>query len=171
MNKSLLLVVDVQNGFVNEQSRHVVKPIKDLVTKWQKERKGPVIYSRFVNLENSPWRRLFNWHKMASEPETSIHPDLPTSDVQIFKKGTYSAWSPEVQLVCLGEHVETVVVCGIDTDQCVMETAIDVFDAGLRPIVAKDCCASAAGPKFHTAGLLLLERLIGTAQVIESSAL
>jgi nicotinamidase-related amidase len=59
---SLLLVVDVQNGFVTPDTEHVVEPIAKLVKQWQKQ-KGQAVYSRFINLDNSPWERLLNWQK------------------------------------------------------------------------------------------------------------
>jgi nicotinamidase-related amidase len=166
--KELLLVVDVQNGFINRHSEHVVEPIARLVKDWQATQRGPVIYSRFINLDNSPWEKLMSWDKLKREPGTALHPGLPTEGTDIFKKGTYSAWSKEVQQICDGGDIRRVILCGIDTDQCVMETAIDIFEANLVPVVVKDLCASSAGEEFHQAGLKLINRLIGEKQVVES---
>ncbi len=172
MNRSqqVLLVVDVQNGFVNSNTRHIIAHIKTLVRQWQSENRGPVVYSQFINLEKSPWQRLLGSTSLQSEPDTALHPDLPVENAHVFKKSTYSAWSAEVEQLCMGHGIDSVVLCGIDTDQCVLETAIDIFEANLRPILLTDCCASSAGAKYHKAGLLLLERLIGKDQVLSSSS-
>jgi nicotinamidase-related amidase len=66
---------------------------------------------------------------------------------------------------------DTVVVCGIATDSCVLATAIDLFEYGLRPIVVKDACGSHAGRKAHEAGLFIIERFIGSKQLVMSSDL
>jgi nicotinamidase-related amidase len=171
MSKKLLLVVDVQNGFINQYSGHVVKPIAELAGKWQHEGRGPVIYSRFINLDNSPWEKLMGWRNLRQEPDTALHPDLPTENTEIFKKGTYSAWSREVQQICDGSGIKKVILCGIDTDQCVLETAVDIFEANIVPVVVSDLCASSAGREFHDAGLMLIKRLIGQNQVIGSGEL
>jgi nicotinamidase-related amidase len=170
-DKELLLVVDVQNGFINSRSEHVVEPIKQLVEKWHAEKRGPVIYSRFINLDNSPWEKLMGWHHLKKEPDTSLYPSLPTKDTDIFKKGTYSAWSKEVQQICDGASIQKVVICGIDTDQCVLKTAIDIFEANLIPIVVADLCASSAGKQYHEAGLKIIRRLIGDNQIKQSREL
>jgi nicotinamidase-related amidase len=168
MKKELLLVVDVQNGFINRQTEHVVEPISEFVAKWQGQAKGPVIYSRFINLDGSPWEKILGYKDLKAEPSTALSDKLPTKGTHIFKKGTYSAWSKEVQQVADGTSIKRVVLCGIDTDQCVLETAIDIFEANLVPVVLEDLCASGAGKDFHRAGIKLLKRLIGDKQVISS---
>ena len=57
-------------------------------------------------------------------------------------------------------------LCGIDTDACVMATALDLFQNGIRPVVLAEACASHAGPDYHEAGLKLLARLIGREQIV-----
>jgi nicotinamidase-related amidase len=158
MKKELLLVVDVQNGFINRQTEHVVEPISEFVAKWQGQAKGPVIYSRFINLDGSPWEKILGYKDLKAEPKGA----------HIFKKGTYSAWSKEVQQIADGASIKRVVLCGIDTDQCVLETAIDIFEANFIPVILEDLCASGAGGDFHRAGIKLLKRLIGDKQVISS---
>jgi nicotinamidase-related amidase len=171
MTNQLLLVVDMQNGFINAQTEHIVEPVKVLVQKWQSQMRGPVIYSRFINLDNSPWEKLMGWHRLKKEPDPALHPALPTNEAEIFKKGTYSAWSKEVQQICDGSGIREIMLCGVDTDQCVLETAIDIFEANLRPVVLADLCASSAGRRFHEAGLLILKRLVGEKQVIKRDEL
>jgi nicotinamidase-related amidase len=65
-------------------------------------------------------------------------------------------------------EIDTVVLCGVDTDACVMATALDAFDHGLRPLVLSDLCASSGGDSYHQAALMLLERNIGRRQLSTS---
>jgi hypothetical protein len=43
------------------------------------------------------------------------------------------------------ERVSQISVVGIDTDMCVLKTALDIFDLGIEPIILVDCCASRFG--------------------------
>ena len=61
--------------------------------------------------------------------------------------------------------------CGIDTDICVLKTAVDAFEQNLTPWILKDACASHSGPEAHTAGLFIAERFIGANQVIPTTSL
>ena len=64
--------------------------------------------------------------------------------------------------------IEQADLCSIGTDGCVLKTAVDLFEAGIRPLVLADFCASHGGPACHEAGLLLLRRFIGARQVVEA---
>ena len=111
------------------------------------------------------------WQGCKAEPDTQLHTRLKYGVDITINKHAYSSWQPEVSELCEKLAVNTVAVCGIDTDQCVLVSAVDIFQAGLKPLVVADCCASSGGGSFHQAGLLLLKRLIGEQQVLVSSQL
>jgi len=58
-----------------------------------------------------------------------------------------------------------VLVCGADTDACVLGVALGLFDAGVPVEVVTDLCLSAAGPQAHQAGLVVLRRQLGAARM------
>ncbi|MGE5442745.1 MAG: isochorismatase family protein, partial [Bacteroidota bacterium] len=66
------------------------------------------------------------------------------------------------------DAVSRVHLCGIGTDSSVLISAVDLFEAGIEPVVLAHACASAAGHADHQAGLQILKRLIGDKQVIGS---
>ncbi len=166
---SLLLVVDVQNGFINGETERVLAPINELIEHWRKKSQ-PVVFSRFINPAGGMWEKLRQWKDCRDEPEISLHPDLDKGDNLVIDKKTYSAWGADVADICKERGIGTVTVCGVDTNECVLATAIDIFDAGLRPVVVADACAS-KGQAFHTAALKLLEVLLGKEQVVNRSSL
>lgn len=139
--KPVLVVVDVQNGFITEHSQPVVAIIIDLVHRWQAAG-GDVVFSRYLNYPNSPFERLIGWTKMIEGPETDLVEERDWTDLY---------------------------VCGIDTDICVLKTAVDVFERDLTPWVIEDACASHAGPEAHHAGLFVARRFIGTNQIIRTA--
>jgi nicotinamidase-related amidase len=165
------MIVDVQNGFMEHDHMQAIVPrIQKLVTAW--EGKGwPIVASRFVNLPNSNWQRLRNWHEMQNEPETRLYAGLIIDTPFVFKKATYSAWSDEVSSVCVTNDVQEVVITGVDTNECVLATALGVFDAGYRPLVARDATASSGGQEPHDMALQLLTPLLGAEQIVDTQSL
>jgi nicotinamidase-related amidase len=171
--KPVLVVVDVQNGFITEHSEPVVPVIVDLVRRWQAAY-GDVVFSRYLNYAGSPFERLIGWTKMADSPETDFVPELApyvSTHTPVVDKHIYTLFTPEgTQLV--DEHGWTdLYLCGIDTDSCVLKTAVDAFERDLTPWILKDACASHAGPKAHAAGLFIAGRFIGANQIIQTASL
>jgi nicotinamidase-related amidase len=166
-SNALLLIVDVQNGFVTPDTEHILGTVNKLIEKFRTVGR-PVMFTRFVNPENGPWERIKDWHDMKGGKSTELHPDLDHKGEVVLDKGSFSGWGDELSQQCVSGKIDTVVLCGIDTDQCVLATAMDIFDAGLRPVIVTDACASSAGPEFHELGLKLLKRLIGEKQLVTS---
>ena len=86
-------------------------------------------------------------------------------------KSFYTALTPKFIELVKENNWETIILCGIATESCVLKTAIDAFELGFRPIVISDACASDMGPNAHMAGLLVLESLIGRDQIMTSHQL
>lgn len=157
---AILLIVDVQAGFINPSTGHIPEAVERL-----QDRFAIVFASRFENAPDSPFRRWKGLARFApGMPETALA-FTPRADASIFAKGGYSA---ATDAVIAGARVadSPVYLCGIATDNCVLATAIDLFEAGIRPVIVADACASHAGPDYHEAGLLLLKRLLGEAQIV-----
>jgi nicotinamidase-related amidase len=167
-----LIVVDVQNGFVTPHSRHVLPVITDVVSIWVRA-KRPVFLTRFINTPGSPWHALMGWHRLQGEPETDLHPSLEqfVAHSTVVEKTSYTSITGPVDEYIRQVKPETVAICGIATDGCVLKTALDVFDMGLRPLLVADACASHAGSDVHEAALMILTRQLGRAQIIGSSDL
>jgi nicotinamidase-related amidase len=169
MNKALLLVVDVQNGFLkSDETKAVVPRINELIETWE-GRRWPVVYSRFINLADSNWERLRDWHELKAEPDTLLADELKVAGEYVFKKSSYSAWSSDVESVCHSHGVSDIVIVGVDTNECVLATALAVFDAGMTPWVVEDCCASGGGDRSHEMAIELMKPLLGEQQIITSS--
>ncbi|KAK4023839.1 hypothetical protein OUZ56_009232 [Daphnia magna] len=61
-----------------------------------------------------------------------------------FEKLQFSMMTPELMKHLKGElkHVNTVVLCGIETHACIRHTAIDLIDQGFNVHVVVDACSS-----------------------------
>jgi nicotinamidase-related amidase len=159
-----LLVVDVQNGFINEFTRHIPARVARLIETGSFE---PVLFTRFVNTPGSPYQRLLEWHGSAKPPETEIASELAAfaSDDNVFAKHGLTGMPEELSDRLQRDGIDEIDVVGIDTDMCVLKIAMDLFDAGIEPVVLVDCCASTAGLQAHLAGLAILSRNIGPFQL------
>ncbi|MGH2557694.1 MAG: isochorismatase family cysteine hydrolase [Thermomicrobiales bacterium] len=151
-----LLVVDVQQGFLNEFTRHIPARIARPIGRG---RFAPVLFTRFINAPGSPYRAFLGWDARGTEPETTIAPELT------FAKPGYAGIPETLGALPREGGIEQLTIRGIDTDMCVLKVAMDVFDLGIRPIVLTDCCASTAGMQAHLAGLAVLARNIGAEQL------
>lgn len=162
-----LLVVDVQNGFINEFTRHIPARIVELI---ERERHSPVLFTRFVNVEGSPFRRILDWDDCAEPPDTEIAREVApfAEEHRIFSKPGYAGLPDGLAEYLRREKYERIVVVGIDTDMCVLKVAMDLFDLNIEPLVYVDCCASTAGLQAHLAGLAVLARNIGADHLLDA---
>lgn len=162
--RAMLLVVDVQNGFVNEHTRHVVTIINRLIGAFS-ARGEPLAFTRFVNTPDSGYARWIGWTRFMQAPENDLCDALHVGSAPVFIKHGYTAFTPEFESFLRAQRIERLVLCGIATDGCVLKSAVDAFERGIEPVVVTDACASHAGREIHEAGLLLLGRFIGTGQL------
>ena len=155
-----LLVVDVQNGFLNEFTSHIPRRIEILI---ERESFEPVYFTRFVNVEGSAFRQILRWDGCAEPPETELADELQSFAIEerIFSKPGYAGLPDALSERLTTDGVRQATVVGIDTDMCVLKVALDLFDLSIEPRVFVDCCASTSGLQAHLAGLAVLARNIG----------
>jgi nicotinamidase-related amidase len=159
-----LVIVDVQNGFINDYTRHIPGRVLQLI---EENDFAPVIFTRFINAPDGPYPRFTGWSDCIESPDTDIVDRLAhlAKDDTTFDKRGY-AGIPDTLAAYLREHeIERVTVVGIDTDMCVLKVALDIFDLNVEPVILIDCCASTAGLQSHLAGLAVLARNIGADQL------
>ena len=162
-----LLVVDVQQGFINEFTHHIPQRVARLIEQGDY---APILFTRFVNQSEGPYCRLLNWCNCDRDPETNLVPELEPyaqPDCVYTKAGLCGL--PDELCQCLDQRqIKKIMVVGIDTDMCVLKIAMDLFDRNIEPIVLTDCCASTAGLQAHLAGLAVLSRNIGAQRLCDA---
>lgn len=130
--------------------------------------------SQFTNHPGSQWERLIGWQRLTAEQETAICPELAVFShrATVYRKRSYSCVVGPFLADLEAASWTDIVICGVATDGCILATAVDLFEyqsRHLRPIVVTDACASHAGEQVNNAGLLLIERFIGRAQLMTSA--
>ncbi len=156
-----LLIIDVQNGFINDATRHIPDRVQALGQAYDR-----VMVTRFSNPEGSNYRRLMGWTRLKPGTDDTALAFTPPKDATFIDKTRYSCVSAEFLASLAADGIVSVHLCGIATDNCVLKCAADLFEAGLKPVVLADYCASHGGIEVHRCGLTVLKRLIGEAQVI-----
>ena len=159
--RAALLIVDVQAGFINDATRHILPKVDALQRRYEH-----VYATRFINAEGSPYRRLLGWHRFYADSADVPLAFQPVENAVVIDKHVYTCVTPEFLADLRAKRIEEVAVCGIDTDACVSKCAVDLFENGMRPILISDACASHAGAEYHDCALRILRRLIGRTQII-----
>ncbi len=156
-----LLIIDVQTGFINDATRHIPGRVQALAEAYRR-----VMVTRFSNPEGSNYRRLMGWTRFAPGTDDTQLAFTPPKDATVIDKTRYSCVTDGFLASLAADGTDSVHLCGIATDNCVLKCAVDLFEAGLKPVVLADYCASHGGNQVHHCGLTVLRRLIGEAQVI-----
>ena len=160
MNK-LLLVIDVQKSFTNENTKPCIKRIIKLIKSNEYEK---VAFTKFINSKDSIWYKKLNYKGCMTVEEQAIAID--TKNDQVFKKTIYSAVNKELIEYIKENNIERIYLCGFDTDACVLKTALDLFENNYEVYILKDYCMCGAGEKIHNEAIENLKRLIGREYVI-----
>lgn len=168
MTDRALIVVDVQNGFVTEHSAPAVPAIARLLQAW-KSTGEDLVFTRYLNFNDSPFERIMGWSKLKESPEIDIVDELQgaiEAATAVVDKRIYTLFTDEGAALAEKRGWREIYVCGIDTEVCVLKTAVDAFERNITPWVVADASASHSGQAAHEAGLLVAGKMIGRRQIV-----
>jgi nicotinamidase-related amidase len=168
----VLVVIDAQVGFLKDTTVTVLPKIKKLAARFA-EAGAPVVFSRYHNYPGSPYERLLHWYKVRDADDVRLVPDLDHEAAQatVIDKTGYTVFVEDMDKLIASTGRTDIVLCGVDTETCVLKSAVDAFERGLIPWILKDACASNGGLAMHRVGLRLARRFVGPAQVVRASEL
>lgn len=115
------------------------------------------VFTRFITARNAEaatgtWRRYYRQWRAVTRDELgdgalALHPDLApyAAAAQVFDKATHDAFDDEA----FAQRIATIdpsalVLSGLETDVCVLATALSAVDLGYRTVIAVDAVASSA---------------------------
>ncbi len=160
--KNILIIIDVQKGFTKKFTVEKIPAIADLVSRRLFD---AVIATKYWNTLDSNISKLMGWKDMCTEAEQELIPEIQPYVDYVTTKNIYSGATEE--LVDLlkqlndGKLPGYVFLLGFDTECCLLMTAANLFEMGVRPLVLTEYSGSHDGPKYHDAGIVALEHLIG----------
>ncbi|MEI7473478.1 MAG: isochorismatase family cysteine hydrolase [bacterium] len=151
INSSALIITDMQNYFLNENSHafvpsglEIIENINKLIQIFEKTNR-PVIFTQHINNENNAdlmgvwWKELI----LVDNPLSEIT-DLLNKDKAIFlQKTQYDAFYNTSLNELLNKHnVKQVVITGVMTHLCCETTARSAFIRGKLPFIPIDATAT-----------------------------
>ncbi|GAC1461648.1 MAG: isochorismatase family protein [Chloroflexota bacterium] len=156
----LLAVIDMQKIFAEPDSpwhvpdfNNVIKPIERLLEAFGDRS----VFTRFLVPDDpqGSWRDYYREWDFARRPSTlpllDLAPPWTNAPVRLINKYTFSSWGPDMQRMVGASN--TLLLCGVSTECCVLATAIAAADDGVSVRIVADACLS-VDPKAHAAALL-----------------
>lgn len=132
-----LMIVDVQRAFA--------PPLSFLEKVRRYARRFPCrVFTQYINPPGSMFRRVLK--EKSCQPGT---PDVdlllvPEPDDLIFQKASYGLTRAHIRQL-RARKIKEIVVCGLDTDACVLGVMFSLFDAGIECHLKEEMCWSSSG--------------------------
>ncbi|MGN6771510.1 MAG: cysteine hydrolase family protein [Rhizobiaceae bacterium] len=103
-------------------------------------------------------------------PVTEVVPELaPRPGEWTVFKHRYSPFdNTDLQHLLRNLGIDTLVICGVNTNNCVLCSCFEAFNRDYRVILVEDVCASMNGPDYHDAAIKLIRSSLGW--VVQSDA-
>ena len=149
MNRSeALVVVDMQRAFL------VPPKLVEKIRRYAR-RFGVRVFTRFENPRGSQFRRVLKMD--CCEPESHDTELLlaPEEGDLVFGKRGYGLNARQIARM-KRRGIKRAVVCGVETDACVLAVMFSLFDSGIVCRAKPDLCWSSTG--LHRDGLRIIRR-------------
>ena len=159
---NLLLIIDLQENFINDNTKNIPNSIKKLI---DSNIANHIVFTKFINDDSSIFYKILNYKGCMSEKDRNIVID--TKNYKIIEKRVYTAYNDELKLYIDNNNITTIYLCGIDTDACVLKTALDLFENNYDVKVIEDCSMSHSGIEYHNSAINMLKKLIGIQNVVK----
>ena len=153
-----LLVIDVQRYFMQDAPADLPQQI---VNHYKATSYDYIIFTKFKNSSNSPFVRLLKWDKCNTDEDAQLAEAFSSlaTDSNTFTRAYYSAFkNTELHAYLQKRGVERLIICGVDSDACVLATAFEAFDLGYH--VKVDYALTYSSNDLHKASQLIAEKNI-----------
>jgi nicotinate phosphoribosyltransferase len=163
-----ILVIDMLRGFLEEgyplycgpKARSIIPNVQKLLERELKQG-AKVFYLCDNHAPDDAEFEMFPPHCIEGTPEAEVIPELASYPGEVIPKRRYSAFygTPlETKLKAL--NPETLIVCGVCTNICVMHTVANARNRDYQVGVPVDCVAS-FDDKAHAFALEHMEKVLG----------
>jgi nicotinamidase-related amidase len=178
-NNNALLIIDMQqeDGFVLERFDTVVANTVSLLDSARRQR-VPVFYTRHINRADGsdlPYGEPLaadggpSSYRAGTRQVEIIQSLTPLADETVIDKGRYSAFHrSDLDARLRAQEIDTLIVCGLLTDVCVLSTVFDAFALGYRIRLVSDACTTTtlAG---HYSALLIMANWVYSMEMLTSA--
>lgn len=163
-----VLVTDMLRAFLEEghplycgpRSRRIIPRVQQLLR--EESDKGAYVY--FLcdrHTPDDPEFQVFPPHAIEGTEEAEIIPELSKVEGQTIPKKTFSAfYDTDLERELSQAEADTLVVCGVCTDICVLHTVADARNRQYEVEIPVDCVAS-FDDRAHAFALEHMEKVLG----------
>lgn len=164
--KKLLVVVDMQNDFINgslgsDEAQKIVPTVKDKIEEYKKAGEK-IIFTRDTHYENylktQEGKYLPVEHCIFGTEGHEISAMLDTSDCEVFDKTSFGSLELAEHITKISDDLDEIELCGLCTDICVVSNAL-ILKAKfpeMKVTVDASCCAGVT-IESHKAALLTMK--------------
>ena len=143
---SVLVIIDVQHGFLRKLHEDEASAVVDRI-RWLC-RLAEWLRVPVVMTEEEP--------ALNGETASPVNDALPAGTIRHVKPAFDLAACPEILADVSRQDRDTAVLCGLETDVCVAQSALGLLEAGKRVLVVEDAVASPG--TAHEQGLARMSR-------------
>ena len=155
----IILLVDIQEGYMNDRLRSLPKDIAKHVKNYDYDL---AIATRFINKNDSLHKADINIKNMTvfSSKAKLVEPIEQIADF-VLMKSTYTSITEDVIKLLEKNKVEQVYIAGLNTETSILATAFDLFDKGIKPVILSHLCNTVNGEEMNQAALNILRNAVG----------
>lgn len=159
MPGDVLLVMGMQNCFAAEHDtvREAAERIK---THIDEEAYDAIIFTKFVNSEQSPFMVVLEEERCMEEPGTEIVDALQdvAAEHTVIETDTYSVFNAQQFYGVMDDvNPERIYLVGADVDGAIIATLFDAFDLGYHAHVHDDLTVSTGGADVAEAAWTIID--------------
>ncbi|MDO8556166.1 MAG: isochorismatase family protein [Nanoarchaeota archaeon] len=142
--KKALFVIDVQAAFLNKRNKCVIKNIAKLL---EKVKYDLYVEAIFHAEKGSLWDKQIKWTlpKTDKLSTVTVLRELLKDKKKVYvDKTTRSVFKGDKDIfkILHANKIKEVHIVGVQTNCCVLATALEAFDANLFTYVIEECCES-----------------------------
>jgi len=160
----ILLIADVQQGFMNEFTKHIPAEIDKHVKNFNYDL---VVATRFINKSGSLFQSELGMQEMTMlSKETKLMGMISNLADIVLMKSTYSSLTPDFIKLLEKNNMQEVYLAGINTEAAILATAFDLFGRDIKPKILSALCMSQMGHEVHKGALDILRNTIGSPNIL-----
>lgn len=160
----ILLIADVQQGFINEHTKHIPGEIEKHVQNFKYDL---IVATRFINKGDSLFQSELDFQNMTMlSQDTKLVDSINDLADIVLMKSAYSSITPDIDKLLKKNDMKEVYIAGLNTETVILSTAFHLFDRDIKPKVLSSLCASQSGEEIHKCAINILKKAIGSRNIL-----
>lgn len=166
--KTALIIIDMQKGFINENTKHLAPKIVNFAKKRDFDL---VIGTRYINSNYTACHIYEGWDDCWEGSESAeLVQEIKSICNEVVDKHEYSCWGSLLKSILKKYGIEKLMFCGVNTGCCVLASVFDAYDELWDIEVIENLCGSTSGDSSHKAGIEILRECITKSRVITAQS-